>query len=189
MGRFTKYRAAIKHHSKRMCKEFDQHVRETLHAEDAGSLWSYDQYVRRLNFGKQKGAQRFGLILAEVLKDLRAGLHMQAAAQCVAGIKAAHQVGIDDGSWKNAWVIAGMAPGSAPGDKLQFSGTTQEVEMMAEYVDALAKLEKASRGSRQPLDDEASEARRLAREKSKEERQKKRQAEAEARRKAALKPE
>ena len=54
---FSKYRRDIRVRGKRMCKEFDVHVRETLHAEDPGALWSYDAYVRKLSYGQQRGAQ------------------------------------------------------------------------------------------------------------------------------------
>ena len=184
---FQRYRRDIKHHSKKMILDFDQHCKETLYSEEPGAFWSYDRYVRALKWGKQQQAQRFALIFAEVRQSLRAGLVMQAGAQAGAGIKCAHQVAIDGGSFRNGWVWAGMPPGSAPGDRVRFAGTEKEVHMVATYNTALDDLEKAARsrkGGRDqagPEDDLDDEKKRLKREA----RAKKRPEEAAARKAAA----
>lgn len=155
-GKFQNYRKSIRTKPRRMLRAFDVHVKETLHAEDPGALWSYDEHIRRIKWGKHHAMQRVGLILAEVLKELRSGLVLQASAQTVAAIKACHQVALDDGSWKHAWILAGMVPGSAPGDRLRFAGTETEVEMVANYVKTMDELEKSAKasGGRDPVDPE-----------------------------------
>ena len=54
--------------------------------------------------------------------------------------RAVHQSAIDDGGWESADLMLPKAP---PDQRIPFGGTQTEMEVIANYRDALKKLEKA----------------------------------------------
>ena len=74
---------------------------------------------------------------------LQQGKTHSALAQLVQNMKALHQSTLDNGSWKNAWLLTGLVD---PAAKRRFGGTEEELEIVHEYGKTLDELEKRVRG-------------------------------------------
>lgn len=148
------YRKSRKH--KRMnplkyVKRYVREVEEQLGVTDASSYKLID-FTRRLQWGKFKTLMRYRYALSEILQELLKGRANQAALQTTQLLRATHQVALDNGEWKTAWLLLDLPD---PVERPRFGGEVQDLETVAAYVRAMSELEKKSRsGATKQTEDE-----------------------------------
>ena len=77
-----------------------------------------------------------------VYEFLKAGKPHSALAQLVQNMKAIHQSTLDNGNWKNAWLLTGLVD---PGQRRRFGGTEEELEIVNAYGKMIEDLDRRLR--------------------------------------------
>lgn len=127
-------------------RRYVREVEDQLGVVD-NSAYKLIDYTRRLQWGKFKTLMRFHYALSEVLQELLRGKAHQAALQVTQLLRATHQVALDNGEWKTAWLLLDLPD---PVEKPRFGGEVQDLETVAAYVRAMHDLEKRSKTWKPP---------------------------------------
>lgn len=151
------YRKSRKSKRKNPLKYVRRYVREVEDQLGVTENSSYKliDFTKRLQWGKFKTLMRYHYALSEVLQELLKGRSNQAALQITQLLRATHQVALDNGEWKTAWLLLDLPD---PIDRPRFGGEPQDLETVAAYVRAMSELEKKSKswGPRQSEEEDTS---------------------------------
>lgn len=133
-----KLQKKITRHPKSIVKDFERQVVEELGVVE-GQCWTLMDYVKRQQWGKFRGIYRCACMDVRAYELLRGGQTEAAQAQLVQNLKAKIQSVIQGGSWETAWLLTGIAD---PLSRREFGGSKEEMSVVSEYVNQLAKLKK-----------------------------------------------
>lgn len=123
-------------------RRYVKEVEEQLGVTD-NSAYKLIDFTRRLQWGKFKTLMRFHYALSEVLQELLRGRPNLAALQVTQLLRATHQLCLDNGEWKTAWLLLDLPD---PVQQPRFGGEVRDLETVAAYVRAMHDLEKRSKG-------------------------------------------
>ena len=133
-----KLQKKITRHPKSIVKDFERQVVEELGVVE-GQCWTLMDYVKRQQWGKFRGIYRCACMDVRAYELLRGGQTEAAQAQLIQNLKAKIQSVIQGGSWETAWLLTGIAD---PLSRREFGGSKEEMSVVSEYVNQLAKLKK-----------------------------------------------
>ena len=128
----------IKRRPGSICKKFEKEITTELGIVP-GQPWTLRQWLAKQPWGKFRGIYRCAIQDAIAYEYLRNGQHEVAAAQLAQNMKSKIQSVLQGGDWSAAWLLTGIAD---PLTKKEWGGTQEEMAVVSEYVNALAKLKK-----------------------------------------------
>jgi hypothetical protein len=133
-----KLQKRITRHPQRIIRDFEKEVVEDL-GVTAGQAWTLKDYMKKQYWGKFKGIFRCAMMDVQAYEYLRSGQTSAATAQLVQNMKCKIQAVIQGGNWDSAWLLTGIPD---PMSRREFGGSKEEMAIVSEYVNALAKLRK-----------------------------------------------
>ena len=149
-----KLQKKITRHPKSIVKDFERQVVEELGVVE-GQCWTLMDYVKRQQWGKFRGIYRCACMDVRAYELLRGGQTEAAQAQLVQNLKAKIQSVIQGGSWETAWLLTGIAD---PLSRREFGGSKEEMSVVSEYVNQMAKLKKRVKEASQQDKEQEKEA-------------------------------
>ena len=99
-------------------------------------------YTKKLAWGKQRTLMRYHFALSDLLQTILKGKLELAGLKVTQLLRATHQASLDQGDWRTAWLLLDLPD---PMERPRFGGETQQLELVASYVTAMANLEKKGR--------------------------------------------
>ena len=134
----------------RLTTEFLEDVKEELGVIE-GQAFNLRDFGRRIPWKRLRSLHKVFVLLVAVFEHVDAGRQRVARALLVQGMKALHQVALDNGSWTHGWALTGLVYPDRP---RQFGGSERELEVISAYQRALDDLAKRTKADGKGGDDE-----------------------------------
>lgn len=128
----------IKRRPSKIYKKFEKDITRELGIVP-GQPWTLRQWLAKQPWGKFRGIHRCAIQDAIAYEFVRNGQYEVAAAQLAQNMKSKIQSVLQGGDWSAAWLLTGIAD---PLTKKEWGGTQEEMAVVSEYVNALARLKK-----------------------------------------------
>ena len=129
-----------------LVEEYLGECRRKLGAEVDDS-WAPWQVTATIQWGRMLGLKRIHFHLSKILGRLLAGQLVEGQAHVTQLIKSIHQAVLDGGSWDAASLLL---PDEDPVRRATWGASTQELEAIAGYQDALRRIRRGPSNSDDP---------------------------------------
>jgi hypothetical protein len=137
MSGYRRLKEETKRHPEKVVKAYIAEIKARLGVE-AGQPWTLLDWSKKIQWGKFKSFMRAHVMMGEAVRLIDTGQPMHAMAHLCQCMKATHQAALDQGSWRNAWLLTLMED---PLAQVNFGGEERELEVIAGYTRALADLQ------------------------------------------------
>jgi len=144
----------IQKHPRQVYRSFEKEIVEELGVVE-GQAWTMRQWIQRQSWGKFRGIQRCCIQDGVVYELLRNHRYEEATAQLAQNMKSKVQSAIQLGDWSSAWLLTGIPD---PMGKKEWGGTKEEMAVVSEYINSLAKLRKRVKEAKETGNHGAEEA-------------------------------
>jgi len=143
VSKYNKLKLRHTNNPKRNIRLYVDEVRRRLGVQQ-GQPWNFADDTRKLNMGRFSSMVRVHTALGEVLHLQLQNKHLAATSLVVQLLKSIHQMTLDQGSWKLAWLLTFLPD---PLSRPRFGGTEEELETLSSFVKSLDELEKRTSNS------------------------------------------
>jgi hypothetical protein len=119
-------------------REFVENMERQLGVA-ANQPYTIKDFSMKISWGRFRSMHRVFLMMGIVFEMMDRGKVLEAQAMLCQSMKSVHQMVLDDGSWKVAWMLTGLQD---PYIRDRFGGSKTELEVIANYTRVIDELEK-----------------------------------------------